>query len=176
MNKIADFLIDDWKKLPQSFRLLIICGLLLIVNSWLLDHWRPNNQLPFLYFGQDIRQISYTIGFSLILLAILLVVIQKIRHIEGPITSYKEKYSIENIDKTFHLIWFSGKLMLFDNKDNKYYHVYPWETAQDLNFVSFGKHVNDHFPDPQNKIVLIDDKKKVDLTKYSNGGSINTQR
>jgi len=166
---------NDWEKLPQSIRYFFIIGAVLIFNSWLLDHWLPSSELPFKYFGLwDIRSLCYQIGQSLILLAIVVIVVKLIFNLPKLVTNYKTKYPIKNLGKTFDLVWFKGKLILFDHRDEKYYHVYPWETAQDLNFVSYGTHVEDNFPNPQNSKIEIAKDKIIDTAKYQNGGSINT--
>lgn len=95
--------------------------------------------------------------------------------IKRRIKSYKNKYSIEDIGKSFDLVWFNGKLILFDHENKKYHHIYPWETAEDLNFVSFGIHVKDSFPNPKENTVALGGNKKLNINDYTNGGSINTQ-
>jgi hypothetical protein len=70
--------------------------------------------------------------------------------------------------------WFNGKLMLFDKKSKKYFHVYPWETAQDLLFVSKGDHYPFDFA-PDIPIPIGETSEILEISEYSNGGSINTQ-
>jgi len=106
----------------------------------------------------------------------LLIFIKQIFNFGNLVAKYKKKYPIEKLGITFYLIWFNGKLMLFDKNEKKYYHVYPWETAEDLQFVSYGKHIKDNFPDPENPKIKISDDNTLDTTKYTNGGSINTQK
>lgn len=171
-----DLLKSDWEKLPQHFRFLLEVGIILVFNAWVLDHWLPDTILPYKYLGYfDIRVLSYNVGMTLIIFTLALIVIKQIKLLPGLIRSYENKYPIKNIGKTFELVWFNGKLILFDLKTKKFFHVYPWETAQDLNFVSFGTHVPDHFPNPQNPKVKLDSGKFIDITTYQNGGSINTR-
>ena len=88
---------------------------------------------------------------------------------------YKDKYPVENIGKSFELIWFNGKLILFDYEEKKYHHIYPWDTAEDLNFVSFGIHIKDDLPNPKENTVKLGDGRELKIDEYTNGGGINTQ-
>ncbi len=162
----------------MGFKYVFITGLSLIGNSWLMDHWRPDNNLPFLFWGRwDIRMFSYSIGLTLIFItAILFAAKHFYSLLAGGVRRYRKKYPIEDIGITYNLVWFNGKLILFDKRQSKYYHVYPWQTAEDLDFVSYGTSVKDNFPNPTNKAIDLDDGSKLDIAKYSNGGSINTQR
>ena len=55
----------------------------------------------------------------------------------------RRKYPRDNLNKTYHLIWFRrGKLYLFDKNDMHYYHIQPWETAEELYFADVGKKVD----------------------------------
>lgn len=165
---------DDWNKSPQRIRLLVEVGVALVFNAWILDHWLIHRRLPFLFLGYfDIRILCYNVGQSLILLAIISIVIKQLWNFPKLLINYKTRYPIKDIGRKFDLIWFNGKLILFDHKSMTYYHVYPWETAEDLNFVSYGTHVQDHFPNPQNSKIKIN-KKDLDTSLYENGGSINT--
>jgi hypothetical protein len=172
-----DLIKNDWEKIPQNIRYIIEVGIALMFNAWILDHWLPNQTLPYKYLWYfDLRSLCYNLGQSFVFLAIILIIIKQLLNLPKLIFNYKSKYHIKNLGKTFDLVWFSGKLILFDYKEKKYYHVYPWETAQDLNFVSYGTHVEDHFPNPQNPKIEISKSKILDTTKYKNGGSINTRQ
>jgi hypothetical protein len=94
-------------------------------------------------------------------------------NIPNIVANYKSKYPIKDLGKKFNLVWFKGKLILFDLKNKRYYHVYPWETAEDLNFVSYGVHVEDDFPNVRPLKIKIDGS-TLDTSKFENGGSINT--
>ena len=171
-----DLIKDDWNKLPENVRYFLEIGVVLVFNSWVLDHWLPNRNLPFEFLGRfDIRAACYNIGQSFILISIIFVVVKQLWNLPKLINNYKVRYPIKELGNKFDLVWFSGKLILFDHKEKKYYHVYPWETAQDLNFVSYGIHVEDHFPDPKNPKIEITKDKMLDIAKYNNGGSINTR-
>lgn len=167
----------DFDKLPQNIRYFFYLGILLIANAWLLDHWLPNQALPYLYLGRlDLRSFSYNVGTTSLIFFLGLTFWKQVKFIPFLITSYNEKYPINDIGKKFDLIWFNGKLMLFDHKERKYFHVYPWETAEDLDFVSFGTHVEDRFPNPITTIVKLDTGKELNTSSYENGGSINTRK
>ena len=65
----------------------------------------------------------------------------------------------------------SSQKWLTDKNEKKYYHVYPWETAEDLQFVSYGKHVEDNFPDPQNPRIKLNFSGNYEITlEVSNDG------
>ena len=166
---------NEWEKIPQSLRTFIEIGVVLVFNSWLLDHWNLSGTLPCKYLGKfDLREISYNLGMTAIYVSLGIIVLRLIISFPQVVSNYKNKYPTKNIGKTFELVWFNGKLMLFEHKKKLYYHVYPWETAQDLDFISYGTHVEDHFPNPNNVKVKLDSGKMLDTSEYKNGGSINT--
>jgi len=169
---LFNVLVDDWKKIPQNLRYWLIAGAFLIFNTWLLDTW-PND-IVYRFWGIDIRYMGYNIGLTLILLALSFLVTRQFFYFQR-ILHFRRKYPISKLDKDFHLLWFKGKLILFDNKAKMYFHVYPWETAQDLLFVSHGHHMKgDFFPRKKAKYGLYD-YHVLDTSKYKNGGSICTQ-
>lgn len=170
--EIPNFLTDDWKKIPQNLRYVFIVGVLLIFNSWLLDHWFNTTQVYY-FWGLDIRYLGYSIGLTLIIACFILIIVKQF-YLFSLVWWYRQKYSMSKLDKTYHLLWFNGKLMLFDNNSKFYYHVYPWETAQDLLFVSKGWYLSVGF-DP-GKEYLVDEKTIFKTKKYKNGGSLNTQK
>lgn len=172
--EIFNFLTDDWKKIPQNYRFLILMGAFLIFNSWFIDHWGSKN--IYLFWGYDIRYVGYSLGLSIILLALLVIVVKQFLYFKKLLT-YRLKYQLSKLDKDFHLIWFGrGKLYIFDNNEDKYYHVYPWETAEDLLFVGRGDHFStSEFPvEPKPKVPL-QDGTTLDTSKYKSGGAINTR-
>jgi len=173
-----ELLKNDWEKVPQNIRYLLEIGIALIANTWILDHWLSHHRLPYLFLGYfDIRSFSYNVGQLLILISIIFVLAKQViqlRNLPELLINYKTRYSIKDIGTKFDLVWFNGKLILFDYVLKKYYHVYPWETAQDLNFTSYGTHVIDKFPDPSNSKINIAKGKIIDVNKFTNGGTINT--
>lgn len=87
---------------------------------------------------------------------------------------FKRKYHPKGLGKDYHLIWFHrGKLYLFDRKEKLYYHIEPWETAQDLSFTDVGKKVEFGL-DPKSEIEIPVDGSTVRPSDYENGGKINT--
>ncbi|MCL4418744.1 hypothetical protein M1146_01425 [Patescibacteria group bacterium] len=172
-----DLIRNEWEKIPQSIRYIIEIGIALIFNVWMLDHWLPNQALPYKYLGQfDLRSMLYNIGQSFVFLAITLILFKQLFNFPKLIFNYKNKYPIKDLGKKFELIWFSGKLMLFDYNEKKYYHVHPWETAEDLQFVSHGIHIDDVFPNSRNTKIKLSNDRNLDTTEFTNGGSINTQK
>ncbi len=165
-----DFLTDDWKKIPQNLRFLVISGGFLIFNSWLLDHW--GRKRPYLLWNWDVRSFGYSLGLTLILIALGLLVAKQFIYF-GRIIYFRKMYPINKLNLTYYLVWFNGTLYLFDKKPKKYYHVLPWETAQDLLFVGKGIKLPGGF---SNEVIPIpNSSKSLDPKKYSNGGNINTQ-
>jgi len=174
-NNFLSFITDDWKKIPQNYRYLILAGIFLIFNTWLLDHWGTTS--PYLFFNIDIRQGGYNIGFLLIILAFTILIMKQFTSF-GKLLRYRMRYPPEKLDIDYYLVWFNGKLMLFDvkNKPKKYFHVYPWETAQDLLFVGKGMVVLTGFmPNVITKFPANYEGKMLDLKDFKNGGAINTQ-
>ena len=170
------FLSEDWKKIPQNLRYLILAGGFLMFNSWLLDHWGENE--PYLLWWKlDIRVFGYSLGFTLIMLCFSLLVLKQFFYF-GRVIWYRKKYSIEKLDKDFHLIWFKGKLILFDVGKEMYYHVFPWGTAQDLLFVGRGEKIPKSFDavlTQKEDISVGNTGKTIKIKSYKNGGGINTQ-
>lgn len=161
---------DDWKKIPQNFRYLILIGSFFIFNSWLLDNW-GNNKL-YLFFGKDIREYGYNFGLLLILIAFAFIISRQ-GDVLRKTVFYRFKYPINMLNETFYLFWFNGKLMLFDNKKMQYFHAYPWETAQNLLFVGQGEEIKENFENSKKaKLAVTGDSKVVDINKYKKGGSI----
>jgi hypothetical protein len=177
MDKVDKWgiLTDDWKKIPQNLRFIFLAGVIFIFNSWLLDHWLINGQLPYKYWGVvDIRSFGYSLGLTLILICTVAIVFKQF-YLFWILQIFRNKYSFSNLDKTYHLGWFRGKLMLFDKKKKLYYHVYPWGTAQDLLFVGRGWEFHDNFKEGSEYVY--DEEGSIFKTKgYKNGGSITTQR
>jgi len=88
--------------------------------------------------------------------------------------AFKRKYPPKKLGKNYNLIWFHrGKLYLFDKKEKLYYHIEPWETAQDLSFTDVGKKVEFGL-DPKSMIGIPVDGDTVRPSDYENGGKINT--
>lgn len=172
--QIFNFFTDDWQKIPQNYRFLIIVGLFLIINSWFLDHW--GSKTIYLFWGWDIRFVGYSIGLSIILLTFAIIVVRQFLYFKKLIL-YRIKYPLSKLDKDFYLIWFTaGKLYLFDRKEKKYYHILPWETAQDLLFVGRGDYfpISDFPVDPNPKVPLQNATITLDTAEYTAGGAINT--
>ncbi len=89
---------------------------------------------------------------------------------------YRRKYSIDELGKKFYLVWFNGKLILFDKTNNSnmtYHHVYPWGTAEDLKFVGRGYDIKADMN--QYKAIKIGSRELIRLNKYKEGEPINTQ-
>lgn len=173
--EFLNFLTDDWKKIPQNYKYLILTGVFLIFNSWLLDHWGIST--PYTYFGLDIRAGGYDVGLSLILFALFLIVTKQFSNF-GRALWYRHKYPIEKLDIDYYLVWFNGKLMLFDTKSKtkKYYHVYPWGTAQDLLYVGRGFELSTAFmPNAIKEFPVNFEGKMLKLSDFQNGGAICTQ-
>jgi hypothetical protein len=173
--EVLNFLTDDWKKIPQNYRYLILSGVFLISNSWLLDHW--GNTKAYTYFGFDIRESGYSMGLTLIFIALLIIVAKQINSFRK-VLLYQHKYPVEKLDTDFYLVWFNGKLMLFDakSKPKRYYHVYPWETAQNLLFVGRGFEVQTSFmPNTLIEFQVNFEGKMIKFSDFQNGGAICTQ-
>ena len=58
---------------------------------------------------------------------------------------YRRKYSVEELDRKFHLISFSGRVFLFDNSSMTSHWVASWQTAQDLNFQLLWTYTKDKY-------------------------------
>lgn len=172
MEKQINFFTEDWKKIPQNLRFLIIAGMLLVFNTWLLDHW--GKESVYLFWGLEIRAFGYSLGTTLVFFAFGLLVAKQLLFFYK-IVRFRKKYPINKLDESYYLVWFNGKLILFDRKEKKYYHVFPLETAQDLMFVSRGFGVSTDFVASSLKEFPVNvSGKRIRMKEYENGGSINT--
>lgn len=167
---LFNILVDDWKKIPQNLRYFFIAGAFLIFNSWLLDHWGSGRL--YLFWGFDIRNIGYNLGLSLILLCFLFLLTKQVLYFKN-IIIYRRRYPIKELNIKFHLVWFNGRLILFDKSTKKHHHIYPIETAQDLLFAGTGTYIPKNFGD--DKLVQVTENLTIDISKYSDGGAINTR-
>lgn len=167
---LINFLVDDWKKIPQNLRYFFLAGAFLIFNSWLLDHWGSENS--YLFWGLDIRYSGYSLGLTLILLCFLFLLAKQILYFKS-LLIYRKRYPIKDLNNKFFLVWFNGKLILFDKDKKKYHHIYPLETAQDLLFAGTGTYITSGFG--EDKIVQVSENTSIELNKYTDGGAINTR-
>jgi hypothetical protein len=85
----------------------------------------------------------------------------------------RRKYPLDKFNKKYYLIWFSGRLHLFDKDTMLRHHVHPYETAQDLSFTGTGISVNTDINDT--KEVHITDKHKVTISSFKQSHVINTR-
>lgn len=170
MKAFFEFLSNDWNKIPQNLRYILWFGIFLIFNSWLLDHWGLNE--TYLFWGWDLRQFGYSLGTTAIIIAFIFLVLKQFAPF-AKVIWYRRKYPLNSINKSYYLIWFNGKLYLFDKKKREYCHVYPWGTAQDLKFVGrgfpLGGDINTY------KAVVWNGKQIIVMSKYKEGSPINTQ-
>lgn len=168
-----EILTDDWKKIPQNLRYIILAGIFLIANTWLLDHWGTGK--IYTIFGWDVRDAGYSFGFSVILFSFILLIAKQLGYLIIGFR-YRLKYPISKLNKSFSLAWFNGRLILFDHKQKKYFHVLPWETAQDLLFVGMGEQLQDKFETDKKIIInVFGSTRTIDISQYKDGGDINTQ-
>lgn len=85
-----DIFTDDWKKIPANYRFFILAGGFLIFNSWLLDHWGSAN--VYLFWGNDIRALGYSVGITFILLCFFLILLKQLLFFKT-ILFYRVKHS-----------------------------------------------------------------------------------
>lgn len=169
--KIFDFITDDWKKIPQNIRYFFITGASFIFISWLIDHWGTEGIYRF--WGLDIRKIGFNLGLTFIFLGLIFLVIKQL-FIFKNVIEYRRKYPIEEINHKFYLVWFKGRLILFDKDKKEYHHIYPRGTAQDLLFSGTGNYEDSDFENATN--VKISDAISINVKEYKDGGAINTRR
>jgi hypothetical protein len=132
------FLKDDWQKIPQNLRYFILSGITLIALTWISDHWGSNIHYDFL--GWNFRSAFFSMGIALIIVGFCLILAKQIFTYFN-LTRLRYKYPIKDLNRTFYLVWFNGRLILFDKIDRKNkrsYHIHPMATAKDLGFASYG--------------------------------------
>lgn len=87
--------------------------------------------------------------------------------------NYRKRYPLKRLNIDYYLVWFKGRLILFDKKTRLHHHIRPWESAQDLSFTDKGVHVEFDF-NPKDRPVISINSKKIDTKKYNSGKEINT--
>lgn len=173
MSDLLGIFTDDWKKIPANFRFFILIGGFLIFNSWLIDHWSSSK--IYLFWGQDIRSVGYSVGLTLILSCFLFIFIKQLLYFKN-LLLLRKKYPLSKLNKDFFLISFRGYVVLFDKKTNKYHHVVPYDTAQDLLFVDNWSYLSKDFPpDPDLLLQVGTTNLFHKFSLFSDGGSINTR-
>ena len=169
--KAWELLSDDWKKIPQNIRYLLIFGSFLISLTWIIDHWGTGHVYTF--WGLDIREPAFSIGLTLIFLGILLPIVKQFLYIYDLIL-YRKRYPIKNLGISYILVWFNDKLILFDKSSKTHHHVHPFETAQDLLFVGKGVYLKKNFNE-KDKLLKISENETLDMTRYKKGDPISTR-
>src|SRR6266851_5752978 len=133
---IFGFIKEDWKKVPQNNRYLILSGATLIFIDWFTDHWGKS----YSYFGKDYHQWFFNLGITFILIGIVMMaVLMLIKQFFALsiMTNYRTIYPIDKVNETFSLVLFKGRMILFDKRDSnkkRAYHVATSNTAIDLGF------------------------------------------
>lgn len=166
-----NFFSEDWKSTPQNVRYFFFAGAFLIFMSWLIDNWGKKGA-P-LFWGIDIRNLSFSIGFTIIIIGFGFLILKQII-IFARIIFYKKKYPLKNLGVTFAIRWYGGRLYVFDSCEKKYFHVFPWQTAQDLLLIGpkvFRSRASIE-DDKDTEVKIGDNVYKID--KFSDGGFINT--
>jgi hypothetical protein len=128
---------EDWRKIPQNIRYFFLSGLTLIGLTWVSDHW---SGVRYNFFGWDFRGVFFSLGILLIIVGFGIVVAKQI-FLYWRLNKLRRRYAISKLNKMFYLVWFNGRLILFDKtdeKNKKSYHIHPAETAEDLGFVGYG--------------------------------------
>ena len=174
MNLGSIFLLDDWKKIPQNLRYIFFFGVFSIAIVWLVDHW--GNQAIYTFWWWDFRATAFSLGVSLIIFGFFALIYRQFIYFKRSII-YRHKYPIKKYNKTFTLIHFDPKIILFDLKSNKYHHVHPRETAEDLLFMGVGKRINTSFERALylKQRIKTNDDIEIDLSKFMQGDQINTR-
>lgn len=89
---------------------------------------------------------------------------------------YRRKYPLKKLNIDFFLISFNGKVILFDIKEKKYYHIFPWTTAEDLLFVGLWNYLERDFPPQQQDLLQIGHTNRyMEFMSFKDGGIINTR-
>lgn len=175
------FLVRIQAALPFSFMINAAFLVIITFGLTLIVFGLPLSLSPLKTFSEIVQAIGIGVGAflgGLGGLSIFKDLLEKIKK-QRKIDQLRNRYNNANLDNKFHLVWFSGTLFLFDEfnqDDKKFFHVRPWDTAEDLDLVSYGVKVQDKFPNPLTPIVKLDGGKELDTTKYRNCGTINTQK
>ena len=168
--QIFDFITDDWKKIPQNIRYFFMAGTTFIFVSWLVDHWGGVEVKRF--WGLEISDIAFSLGSTLILIGLAFLLVKQF-YIFIIVTKYRRGFPIDELNSKFYLVWFNGKLILFDKEKTEYHHIYPFQTAQDLLFIGTGTYVESNFENTNT--VKISENISIQVKDYADGGAINTR-
>lgn len=170
---IPEFIKGDWERLPQSIRYSVLSGLSLIFLSWLANDM--NSSFDTTLFGWDFRRSFFSAGAIIIFVGLFLVLWKQVISYKN-LAKWRIKYPIRKLDKSFTLIWFKGRLMLFDRKSKMAYHIHPWETAIDLYFVGHGHSVAIDYDDAVRSERQFGKPINIKINDYPYVGQINTRR
>ena len=167
------FLKEDWQKIPQNLRYFVISGTILLVIDWTSYHWSKG--VNYTYLGKNYHQFFFNLGVSLILLGFLLIIAKQIFVVVN-LQRFRYRYSLKNLNITYGLIWFNGKLYLFDKKKKTASHITPAETASDLSFWGVGVPYPGSFEEAQVHGLEVGDPVNIKVKDYNLAGPINTRR
>ncbi len=179
MKEVFGLIGNDWEKIPQNYRYLLLAGGFFVFNSWLLDHW--NESRSWIYWGLDFPQISYFIGLILIVLGFTILVFRQFM-VFANIWNLRRKYPISGVNKDFYIFNFGDPWYLFDNRSKQYFHIVPYSTVRDLHFeglnisVQFDKGKIAEFVPGLAMDVRVGKGKWISIDKFSNAGIINTKK
>ncbi len=166
--KYKELFSEEWKYIPTSYRFIFIVGAIFIFNAWLLYNWGVNYPNV---CGWNIKEISYKIGFLLILFGIVYIICKQIKTFFA-FMYYRNKYPKNESNETYFLVAFDHMLILFD--ENKYYHISNPETARALKFFNKVERKREKFKlEPNQKVKISGTDIELDIDTYLNGGSIN---
>lgn len=168
MRDVLNFLSNDWQKIPQNYRFLLLAGSFFILNAWLVDHWTKDIH----FLGSLLSVISYYSGLILVILGLILLVIKQFWGF-FKIIYYRNKYKVNKNGKDFNIISFGNPWYLFDKKKKKYYHIEPYETVQDLQFEGLNIVANSEFNSHLG--IQIKKNKYLYVKNYLYAGKINTR-
>jgi hypothetical protein len=172
-DRLLGFITDDWESIPQNYKYVIIAGGLLVANAWLLDHWGTKRVWE---IGTiDIAWYSYFLGLFLIILALFILIISQVIFLKT-IVQLRWRYRLSLLFDKIYIYTFKGGWYLFDTRNQKYFHIRPWKTVEDLQWEGRATYLNFKFDTKKLKKLPIENTSKtIDLSGYKYSGKITTR-
>lgn len=173
MSDVFEMIKDDWKSIPQNNRYFILTGSTLLFIDWATDHWGRKYSL----YGKDFHQWFFNAGITLILLGFVLILLKQFFNL-SLLTHYRTIYSIDKVNKSFSLVLFNGRMILFDKrKENKKesYHIANSHTANDLGFWGSEYPVDMSYSEAVQKELNLSDPININVKDYKYIGQIKTR-
>lgn len=179
---IVDAIREEWGKLAPAVQYVVLLCSLFIVSIWLdkqldLIFFKEIYNFPIDIFRLTLSQLIF--GLSLVFLTSLFLMGLILRFlISLRVIWYKFRYPLRNLNKSFYIVYCSGRAFLIDKEKKQIRWVKSWQTALDLDFAwewTDLKSVDLSQPNGQKIQITTKDGKSINLSNYKYADGIRTE-